>query len=105
MAANLFCRHSSKSPSSMLARDTSRLYTQDQSNAPFGTQGYVKQMEAEVARLRAVPGPVGGSVAQALSLRERLKKLQAAEAAGRGTSRPSTAGSLPEVAALCQRVP
>ena len=42
-------------------------------------QGYVQQMEAELARLKAAPQPAG-SAAQALSLRERLKKLQAAEA-------------------------
>lgn len=42
-------------------------------------QAGVKQREAELARLKAPPQPAG-SVAQALSLRERLKKLQAAEA-------------------------
>ena len=99
----MFCLQASKRNS--LKHAGSGHITQDQSNGPIGTQGYVKQMEAEAARLRAAPGPASGSVAQALSLRERLKKLQAAEAAGRGTSRPSTAGSLPEVAALCQRVP
>jgi hypothetical protein len=39
----------------------------------------VKQREAELARLKAPPQPAG-SVAQAMSLRERLKKLQAADA-------------------------
>lgn len=39
----------------------------------------MKQREAELARLKAPPQPAG-SVAQAMSLRERLKKLQAADA-------------------------
>ena len=58
-------------------------------------QAGVKQREAELTRLKAPPQPAG-SVAQAMSLRERLKKLQAADAqrsAGSGSLATQPSGA------------
>ncbi len=53
--------------------------------------------ETELAKARAAPSPSAGSVAQAMSLRERLRKLQAAEAAGRVRPRTQLPSATAEV--------
>lgn len=61
----------------------------------LGVQANIARTEADLARLQAAPA--GGSVAQAMSLRARLRKLQASDASDRRATAP--AGAVPEVRA------